>query len=776
MMNIISCVFCIYLFPMTELPLDDSAAKPGEWDFHPAQRQTLTATPPGFSWRPQKDAAFYELEVKGKAGTHSYTEIGYNVFCPDEPIEPGVYSWRYRYLDEKGRQSKWSGERTFTIKKGAEPFPLPGRTKLLAKIPKEHPRLFVRPEEIPGIRSNVSDEFDELMVRCNKLLENPPPTGEPPRYPKGMEMKSEEWRKMWWGNRTYTEKVLDSAALLAFTGLIAKKTEYKDLARRLLLDAAEWDPRGSTGYRYNDEAGMPYAYHFSRAYTFLHAHLTEEERDRCRKVMRVRGNDMYSHLCPRHLWHPYSSHSNRAWHYLGEVGIAFYEEIPEAADWVVFAANVFRCVYPVWSDKDGGWHEGFCYWQSYINRFTWWAAVMKKALGINAFAKPYFSQAGYYPLYLMPPGQEGGGFGDLCGKITSGASVPLMAAFAAQAQNPHWQWYVDAHGGAPPGKGYVGYIAGLLPAIEQVKPTDLPSSRLFEGTGIAVLNKTILSADDNVQVVFKSSPFGTQSHGYESQNSFLLNVCGERMLVRSGYRDIYGSSHHRDWMWETKSVNSVTVNGKGQKKHSSSATGKIIGFYTGPFFDYAAGEAGPAYGGELDSFVRSVLFIKPDLIIIFDSLYASKPSIFTWHMHSAPPMVKHGDGTVVIEGEKGAALITMLEPREPNFEITDRFDPPPRPRIKLTQWHLTASTTEPTDKAHFISVITAGRKGMLNEPDLTLAGTPHCYELIARSGATEARVILRADNEKGARVEAELRKGDTMIAAFSRCSPGEVKR
>ena len=47
----------------------------------------------------------------------------------------------------------------------------------------------------------------------------------------------------------------------------------------MLLAAAAWDPKGSTGYRYNDEAGMPYAYHFSRAYTFIHDRLGEEEAD-----------------------------------------------------------------------------------------------------------------------------------------------------------------------------------------------------------------------------------------------------------------------------------------------------------------------------------------------------------------------------------------------------------------------------------------------------------------------------------------------------------------
>jgi len=71
-------------------------------------------------------------------------------------------------------------------------------------------------------------------------------------------------------------------------------------------------------------------------------------------MMKIRGDEMYRHLYPRHLWRPYASHSNWAWHFLGEIGIAFAGEVEGAKDWVWFAANVFFNVYPVWSDDDGG--------------------------------------------------------------------------------------------------------------------------------------------------------------------------------------------------------------------------------------------------------------------------------------------------------------------------------------------------------------------------------------------------------------------------------------
>ncbi|MCK5269356.1 MAG: hypothetical protein KAJ46_01170 [Sedimentisphaerales bacterium] len=75
--------------------------------------------------------------------------------------------------------------------------------------------------------------------------------------------------------------------------------------------------------------------------------LTEQEKDVCRRVMKIRGDEMYRHLCPRHLRQPYSSHSNRAWHFLGEVGIAFLGEVEGGyALWVKLSDGEFTALLP----------------------------------------------------------------------------------------------------------------------------------------------------------------------------------------------------------------------------------------------------------------------------------------------------------------------------------------------------------------------------------------------------------------------------------------------
>ncbi len=758
------------------MKVDDRPGKPGEWGFHPVPGEASPTNPPAFVWRPQKNAVAYDLQVarddRFEQTAYETRVERYNCHCPPKTLPEGSYRWRFRFVDKKGEVSAWSTARPFRIETGAVAFPMPPRNELLGRVPTKHPRLFVRPEGLDAMRrlarGDLKDDYAALLKHCDGLLKNPPDTKEPPKYPKDCERKSEQWRRIWWGNRTYTIRALGGAANLGFAWHLSGKAAYADLGKRLLLACARWDPKGATGYRYNDEAGMPYAYYFARAYTFLHGHLSEAERERCHKVMAVRGEEMYKHMASYHIWKPYGSHRNRAWHFLGEVGLAFLGDIPEAEEWLWLAMNVFYNVYPVWSDADGGWHEGVSYWRSYIHRFTWWADAMRVAMDVDAFKKPYFSKVGYYPMYLQPPGTRGGGFGDLCARKRARDNRRLMTVLAAQAQNPHWQWYVEAIGGPAYSGGYahegayIRFARGRLPAVEARPPDALPSSRCFRGTGQAMLNTTLKDARENVEVIFKSSPFGTQSHGYESNNSFLLYAFGERLLIRTGRRDIYGSKHHRNWMWHTKSTNCITVGGEGQEKHSAAARGEILGFHTSDAFDYVAGEAAPAYEGRLDRFTRHILFVKPGLVVLFDRVAGPEPKPLGFWLHAPTEMDVKGQGDIRIANGKAACRAAILAPKGLDVSQTNKFDPPPRPRVKLTEWHLTAET-KPVRQAAFVTLLRPHRKGETPPTDAALKEIDGGYALEAALAGGRVTVLLRT-RDTGA-VASGNRRADADLAA-----------
>ena len=745
------------------LTLDESPAGSSDWGYRPEDGSTTAENPPGFCWRDQSGIVRWELRFTAldtpEEHQMSFDGATLPAYRPSNTWATGRYSWSYRGFNTDSESTNWSADRQFTIHASAASMPMPSREALLDRIPDAHPRLFVRPEYLPVLREmaegDLSSEHQKLIDQCDRLLANPPSTEEPPLYPPGTETKDETWRVIWWGNREYTIKALNGAATLAFTRLLSGNDEYGELAKRLLLECAAWDPKGATGYRYNDEAGMPYAYYFARSYTFLHDMLTEEEREICREVMRIRGDEMYRHLCPRHLNSPYSSHSNRAWHFLGEVGIAFHGEIEAADDWTWFAMNVFYNIYPVWSDDDGGWHEGTAYWSSYVSRFTWWADVMRVAFGINAFDKPYFSKIGDYPMYLMPPGKVGGGFGDLTAGRTASSNAGLMSVLAAQANNSHWRWYVDQLGGPQSTGGYIGYVRDAYLDVTPSAPADLPTSKLFEGTGQAYLNTTLLDADDDVQVVFKSSPFGTQSHGYESNNSFLLWAYGQRLLIRTGRRDIYGSEHHTKWMWSTRSTNNITVDGVSQTPHSSGSQGRVSVFQTTPTLDVVQGESGENYTADgypdrkvLDRYTRTILFAKPELVVVFDRLEATQPATFEYWLHAVDAFdlpETEGDQSVRLQVDDVVCPIKFLAPQGLTFEQTNEYDPNPRDRVSLREWHLTATTPDPNEGQSFVVLMRPQRESDADATPLT-----------ADLETVEGGYILRAELKDGGELIALL--------------------
>ena len=721
------------------LTIDERPAQPGEWGFRP-ENVTTEETPPAFVWRPQEKAASYDIQCARGA---DFSEIAYEargltytVHRAAEVFDSGQWYWRFRFVDGGGKVSKWSSGRAFAIAQNASALPLPKRSELIGRIPRSHPRLFVRPEDLDSLRARARGDlkpiYDDLVATCEDILADMPSTKEPPLYPEETVVLSEAWREIWWGNRMYTIRVLNSAATLAFTRLLGGQDRYGEKAKALLLACAKWDPLGATGYRYNDEAGMPYNYYFCRTYTFVNDLLSEEEREICRAVMKVQGQEMYDHLATemRYLWHPYGSHAGRAWHFLGEIGVAFLDEIPEAEEWVWFAMNVFGAVYPAWCDEDGGWHQGLQYWESYVQRFTWWADIMQAAMGIDAYCKPYFARAGDFPMYFQPPGTRGGGVGDLTTLRTSDQNCDLMHTLAAQARNPYWQWYVDMHpqkakvdtrerrlDAVGAGRSlYIDFVRGALPEVRGESPVDLPSSKCFRDTGLAAMNSDLTDGKNNVSVIFKSSPLGSQSHGFDAQNSFSLFAFGERLLIHTGQRDIHGSDHHKNWMHHTKSTNCIGVNGESQLRNHAAATGEILDFQTSDVFDYVAGEAAPAYGGMLKKFTRQILFAKPDVVVICDAVVAHEASTFQYYLHAETEMAIEGQTLKIATGDAGC-VVSLLRPENLKISQTDQFDPPPRERVQLREYHVTAETTIPQEEATFIAVLRPHRTGDVPEGD-----------------------------------------------------------
>jgi len=328
-----------------------------------------------------------------------------------------------------------------------------------------------------------------------------------------------------------------------------------------------------------------------------------------------------------------------------------------------------------------------------------------------------------------------------------------MTAFATQAGNPHWQWWVERNGGPRPVPGYIGFIRGALPKVKAVPPDELPASKLFKGVGLAVLQSDLKDGANSVQIQFKSSPFGTQSHGYEANNSFLLWGYGKRLLVRSGYRDSYGSAHHRGWMWSPRSVNTITVNDRGQRPHSPSSTGEITTFRTTPDLDLVVGRAG--------LHKRAIIFAKPEVFIVADWIQGKGPSKFDYRLHGLKKFKWTGQNDVQITDGDVTCDIEFVSPENLTLSQTNQYDPNPRPRIKLREWHLTATVPERTGSTKFIAVYRV-RRGEARplEVSMSTIGGNRILRVSTSAGRLTATLPLDSD----LKVEAGLEKAGRQLA------------
>lgn len=716
------CALALFLCWISALAAEPRVSsrppQPDEIGYRPADGASVRLNPPSFIWLHEKEAATYEVEWSSRedfSNPQRAAGFVWNTYTHHTPLAPGAYFWRYRFKTAKSEISTWSIAREVIVAADATKFPMPTRAQQKERVPAQHPRLFMRPEDLPRIRAkaggDLAAQFGKLKREADRIIAAGP-TPEPDKMGSARNKEDKEAVKYWWPNREQTMKACLEAETLAFVSLISGEKEYGEGARKWILHLASWNPDGPTNFRLNCEAAKPLLYRLPRAYDWAFAALTDEDRGVVRKAMLRRATDAWeSGEVDRgvgHLNKPFGSHANRTWHKLGECAIAFFGELPEAETWLDYAVNKFYAAYPIWADDDGGWHEGLSYWSGYMSKAVWWLQVANSALGIDGLKKPFFDQVGDFAMYVAPPGSPNSGFGDLSFRPPSAGSATFLEYFIRQngADAAYWRWWSEQWKTRSE-DGILGFLyAANLPALPEAKaPSDLPQSKVFNGIGVASLHNTLLDSAADVHFLFKSSPFGTQSHGHNPHNSFQLNAYGEPLLVTCVYRDLHGSKFHYEWAHSTRAHNAVLVNGEGQIKHTAAPHGRIIHSRLEKNFDYIVGDATEAYGKRLKRYHRHVLFLKPNVIVIYDDIAAAEPSTFQFMTHALKPFaMDESNASLSVQMPKAGLSLKYLAAEPLKFRQWDGFQPPPD-REFPNQWHVEASTVEKRSNAGLLTVL-----------------------------------------------------------------------
>jgi hypothetical protein len=698
-----------------EIVLENREATGAVIGFRPIEGAHVEVNPPPFVWLPEPLAASYVVEFSqdpefAPDATYRVENIELPLYTSSRVLEPGTWYWRYWAATTADDLIGPSQSRSFVIEEGLVELPLPPTEEWMARIPTTHPRLFVRPDALEQQLSHINKAVVEIpfaQTRVDMILGLKLPPHPPTAYPGGT-LDIEVWR----ANMTATEPAMITMQELAFLYMVTGKEEYGKAGKQLLLHFASWNPSGASAYRQgNPEIAMRLLYYIPRAYTWLYDTMTEAERDIVRYSAQVRGREAYSMIkgLPFET-NPYSSHPGRMLGFLGQLSIAFLDEIPEARGWLEYVTQLAFAVYPAWGGESGGYSEGLGYWSAYMSWVFDFFDALKIAADLDLYQKPFFRNTGYFALYAGYPG-VGTPFSDGQNSLVGSGQGAVMSHLARVHQNGYFRWYTDRVGGGE--RSTVFSLLFKYTNPPAVAPTDLPDARWFSDVGWVSMHRDLAALGDNMVFTFKSSPMGTASHSHSDQNAFVLYAYGDGVAISTGLYPWSRSPHHDQWTNQTLSKNSILIDGRGQSTFDFDAKGAVLGLFHSSSYDYTAGEAVVSYKNpNLTRYSRHVFYIRPDLFLLVDDVRAKNPVKIDWLYHSSFEIKwDAATQTAHTAGNKAEMDLLLLTPTGFNTSITNKYTPPPEAASWNDTWHMTATLPEKQSESIIVSLLAPRKVG-----------------------------------------------------------------
>ncbi|GHB97824.1 heparinase II/III domain-containing protein [Cerasicoccus arenae] len=541
--------------------------------------------------------------------------------------------------------------------------------------------------------------------------------------------KIDAWRKA----QDTCNEVAGIASTATIIWRVNGEQTYLDKAREFLVKLCDWDPEGTTGIEYNDETNFRLLRLAPEVYDQIRDELTAEEKAKVLAMFQRRGTTSFDHILRKRtgllkrnsLEVEPSSHPVRFMPMLGMMGLALWDDLPEAKDWFAFAYGFYENQFSPWGGDDGGWAEGIAYWRGVIEHASFQDALLLIDAP-EAYAQPFWKNTFYFPVYFLTPWRSTA-FGDtpVAGAIgiepgirdiiTHAARVHqdgYLRAYADLYEDPHalpedelefrlWRKY-------PTPVEYLlrDFLVADRPLPAANPLSDLPQSIYLKSIGWAAIHTDLGNPQNDIFLQIKSSPYGSFSHSHADQNAFILNAFGEGLAINSGYREFHRSPHHNGHTRQTLSKNAVLIGGEGQTAQDATAIGQITRFVSNERATWVQGDATQAYQAnpklkDVELAQRDVIMLQSGLVIIRDEIRSLRPESVQWLIHSNQQPDKTDDGELAISQNDANLLVDLVAvDNELVIEVSDVFAVPVDPKYLRKgydpQFHLIAATETPT--------------------------------------------------------------------------------
>ena len=783
----------------------------------PDNNITARFSSPSLEW-PSDKSSLYDVRIatdpEFKNELIEINDIPFSLINPHQNLKKGLWYWQY-----KSKISSWSDAASFVVNDETISFVPPAVNEVLAGIGKAHPRVLIEKENLSQFlkKSKNYKEREKIIAAADLVLTL--------RIPEEEDAKATfEGR-----DRSETEKIKKqfsqkigiqfgkSLETLTKAFVLTQDEKYFNTARKWMLQAALWDPKGLT--HINDFGDAYIMESLALAIDVFWEKFEESERQSVVNQIVVRGDGFYDN------WTNYVENRNSSMHVWQHIfhrlfisSIALVNEVPEASKWFTYLYELWIAQHPKMGVEDGAWFNGTGYMR--MNVMTLLDVPMRLGdfTGLDFFVSPWYENFMTWMSYSYPPGSTSDGF------CNDGKKWPIpnieygafSDAIARVLKDPYARSYsdqvfdtlgnleepyidLDYTGDAlvksklSDDKNYAwfrmtrGYDMELP---ETDGNTALRDAAIFRDVGVAYLNSDRNNIDKNLMVSVKSSPMGPLAHTHAEQNNFNIAYKGKRLFYNSGYRPWMGSPHQQAWHKHTQGHNTILVDGQGQP-YDSGAYGFLPRFMEGDQLSYVVGDASHAYESHelsqrvrkdktpddmgVKKFRRHFILLKPDILIVYDVLEAEKPVDWSWLIHNYHGLKLDAENkTVETTYEDRGGRVTLFGGSQISYDVTDKFTVEPFNFIKKlnakgelvtykNHWHFKATTKEKQEKMKFLAVIQVSDN---LEYSVVVPSEKGVYEIL------DWKITANMDVNAPARIKVEKNDGSLEFISHLETSDG----
>lgn len=552
----------------------------------------------------------------------------------------------------------------------------------LAKTTLGQPRLFYdkdswsamaeRVRKLGGAGARWRKFADET---AQAIIKQPLPVYRPPEAFVGegnsiLQAREELWQRA----------VGNNIAFLAFMARLDDRPEYRAYLRELVLSALKLDSWGVGIWRDCDLAAAHILRGVAMAWDWHRDIFSAEDQAFIRETIARRTPTMLGGLYGKIFWgREYrANHNHISVAALGLTGLAFLNDLPQAADWLAASMLDYERVAAD-MNHDGSSEEGLgyaSYGMNFILQFI--EGVRLVTDSAKFYDSPFLQHAANYRIGSSTPGLEGVLlWGDATGKDYYGPQQ-ILCRLASQYDDGGAQFLAESLSFLPRGAGPEGNANDVLafallwndPAVTARAPEQLD----YRYKDWEVLTSRNSWKNDAYLFTLKAG-LNNLHHSHLDAGAIAFNLGGSWLLTAPGYGD-----HGAPGFWDregkrwtffsnaTESHSTLLINGQNQR-FDREAGASILSMVSASQSMFASVDMTRAYDG-VKRVTRRVFHQRGEYILVLDDLEGTESLRAEWLAQVPPRAMVQDDGDIVVTANSTASMRLRLFGGAPGF--TDR--------------------------------------------------------------------------------------------------------